>query len=84
MTRSNLKMKGYISAYSFTSVCYQRELAQRLKEGTWRQKLIQRPRRSVAYYSPPYDLLSLLCYITQPRKTEAEDLCELEVSLVYY
>ena len=40
-----------------------------LRAGTWRQELVQRPRRGAAYWLAPHDLLSLLSYRTQDHQS---------------
>jgi hypothetical protein len=54
--RSELGRKGLI----WLTLSYHCSSSKEVRAGTWRQKLVQRPRRSAAYWLAPHGLLSLL------------------------
>ena len=53
---------------AYASVHHQRKSGQKVRAGTWRQELMQRPWGVAAYWLAPHGLLSLLSYKTQDQQ----------------
>jgi len=67
MTKKQVGKERVYLAFTSTSLFIIEESQDRnsSRAGTWRQELMQRPWRDVAYWLAPRDLLTLLSYRTQ-------------------
>jgi hypothetical protein len=67
--QKQLVRKGFILLTLLYHSLSSREVRAEIKAGTWRQELVQRPWRNVAYWLTPHALLNLLSDSTQDHHT---------------